>query len=81
MARRKDPTVKSLLRGLKIDPVREIAEKVLTLERGSDERIALMWELLPWCYYKPRPPAEVVATDPGNPGSTRVTVVIGGEDT
>jgi hypothetical protein len=82
MARRRDPTVKSILKALKIDPVREIAEKAMTLELGSDERIALMWELLPWIHYKPRPPAEVTATvPPGSEPAMRVSVVIGGDDT
>lgn len=61
MARRRDPTVKSLLKALKIDPVREIAEHAMTLEKGSAERMEIMWQLLPWVHYKPTAPREIPA--------------------
>lgn len=74
MARRRDPTVKSLLKALKIDPVREIAQHALTLEVGSKERLEVMWELLPWVHYKPTAPRDLP------PDAKSITIIeIGGE--
>jgi hypothetical protein len=75
MARRRDPTARSILKALKIDPIREIAEHALTLEKGSAERLELMWQLVPWIHHKPRAPIEAAE------GSSAVVVVeIGGDE-
>ncbi len=75
MARRRDPTARSILRALKIDPIKEIAEHALTLEPGSPERLELMWQLVPWVHYKPRQPVEAPE------GARSVVVVeIGGDE-
>ncbi len=78
MARRRQPSAASILRALKIDPLREIAAAALKLEEGSPERIAAMWELVPWVYAKPRPEIEVSGS--GGDGPRVWSVRIGGED-
>ena len=70
MARPRQPSVATILRQLKCDPLREIAAKAMTLEEGSDERIKAMWELMPYVHYKAVPPKEELPT-----GAKSVTVI------
>ncbi len=75
MARRREPSARSILRALKIEPLRELAQEALKHEVGTPERLAIMRELIPYTYAKPRAPIEAPE------GTAAVVVVeIGGED-
>lgn len=70
MARPRQPSVATILRQLKCDPLREIAAAAMKLEEGSAERIAAMWELMPYVHAKATAPKEELPN-----GAKTVTVI------